>query len=405
MHVDRSRLTRRSLLKGAGALGLAHSLPPRALAAPADGSLKITKFVIHKAKVRADWRWLLFLEVHTDGGIVGLGAGPLPLRTTIVEEALRWIEKEMVGRDPAGPEEHWDRLYYRTARWRSGAVLMTALSAVDTALWDIEGKRLGVPVWRLLGGPLHRELRAYHSHWTFAMKRYEPDDFARRAEATVKKGWTAVKWSVIGDSARERTRHTVAALKAIRGAVGDSLDIGLEMSEKFTLRSALEFAHSVAPYKPMFIEEPIWREKSTVFGVLAERSPVPVATGEGHLSRMEFKPLLDVNGAAIIQPDVTHCGGITELRKIASLAETYDVEVAPHSSYGPIAHVASLHTMSVCRNFFIHEWEAEDDSLHQEVTNGTFPVINKNGLVPLPAGPGLGLDFDGAEMARRFPIA
>lgn len=400
------RLSRRSLLLAP--LALASIRSPRTLAAPRaepDGSLKITKFVIRKAQIRNDWRTLVFLEIHTDGGLVGLGEATLPLRPNIAESALRWLEKHLVGRDPAEPEAHWNRLYYDTARWRRGGALTTALSAVDIALWDIEGKRLGVPVWRLLGGRVKPHLRAYYSHWTYGLKGdYSAGAFARRAETTRKKGWTAVKWTAFGADPTEKTRNTVAGLKAVRDAVGDELDIGLEMAEGFTVRTALEFAEAVAPFKPMFIEEPIWREHWGAFERLAERSPVPIATGEGYLSRFEFKPVLDVNGVEIIQPDVVHCGGITELRKIANLAETYNVEIAPHSPYGPVGHVASMHAVAPCRNFFIHEWEGEDDALHKEFTNGTFPTINANGEVPLPEGPGLGIEVDSVELARRFPV-
>ena len=393
--------SRRSWLAAASGAVLAAAKPLRA---QQDGGVRVTHFVIHKAQVREPWRTLLFLEIHTNAGITGIGEGSLPLRLDLVEEALRWIEPLLVGRDPAGPEAHWNRLYYEAARWRRGDVLNTALSAVDIALWDLEGKRLGVPLWRLLGGPIRRRFRAYYSHWTATMEGYSPDDFARHAERTRAKGWTAVKWAVMGEDEREKTRHTVAALEAIRNAVGDELDVGLELVERFTVRSALAFAEEVAPYKPMFLEEPIWREKFAAHERLAARSPVPIATGEGLLSRLDFKPLLDANGAAIIQPDVVHCGGVTELIKIAQLAETYDVEVAPHSPYSPIGHVASLHAMSVCRNFFIHEWEAADDELHREITGGAFPTIDENGEVPLPEGPGLGISFDMADFARRFPV-
>ena len=406
MYADRAMLlTRRSLLLAPLALAPLRAQRDAASRAERDGSLKVTHFVIRHAQVRNDWRTLVLLEIHTDGGLVGLGEGTLPLRPKIAEEALRWLEPHLVGRDPAGPEEHWNRLYYETARWRRGGALTTALSAVDIALWDLEGKRLGVPVWRLLGGRLHSKMRAYYSHWNYGLRGdHSPDAFARRAEAARKKGWTAVKWAAIGADPAEKTHHTVSALKAIRDAVGMELDVGIEMAEWFTVRTAVEFAEAVAPYKPMFIEEPIWREHWGAFERLAERSPVPIATGEGYLNRSEFKPVLDLDGVEIVQPDVVHCGGITELKKIANFAEVYDVQIAPHSPYGPVGHVASMHGVAACRNFFIHEWEAEDDELHKEVTNGTFPTIDASGEVTLPDGPGLGIELDAEELSRRFPL-
>jgi len=152
------------------------------------------------------------------------------------------------------------------------------------------------------------------------------------------------------------------------------------------------------------MEEPLPRENPpSAFGELAAKSAVPVATGEGILSRYDFRPLLEAKGAAIIQPDVVKCGGITEIRKIADLAECYGVEVAPHMCYGPVAHVASLTAMSVCRNFLIHEWEGADDALFREVTNGTYPV-QKGGYLTLPDRPGLGIECDFAQLARRYPF-
>lgn len=395
------RTTRRTLLRGLPGVAALPSLAAPARAAAGDGKLKITKFVIHKARVR--WRGLLFLEIHTDGGLVGIGEGSLWKRVDAVEEDLRWMEPHMIGLDPAGAEDHWNRLYYGLTRWRRGPTFMTALSAVDIALHDLEAKRLGIPVWRLLGGPVHKQLRAYHSHWDVAVGAKTPEEFAERVVATRQKGWTALKFSIpANQNEEERCQQAVRKLAALRKAAGSDFDIGLELWESLTIRSALRFAEAVAPYRPMFIEEPIQRENPLAFAELAAKSPVPIATGEGMLSRFEFRPLLEAKGALIIQPDVLHCGGITELRKIANLAETFGVEMAPHQSCGPIGHMASMAAMSVCRNFFIHEWEAEDDTLFREVTNGMYPV-QKQGYVPLPQGPGLGIDVDFEQLKRRFP--
>lgn len=390
-------LSRRALL-------FAPALPlSRAVRAQPPGKVKITKFALYKSTLR--WRDLLFLEVHTDAGLVGLGEGTCHNRVDVVEAAIRWLEPYMVGQDPAGPEYHWNRNYYGLTRWRTGPMLMTALSAVDIALWDIEGKRLGVPVWRLLGGPVNPKMRVYYTHWTNEMKDRSLAGFAARAAETKTKGWTAVKWSVPRAASEiERIDQTVAQVEAVRKAAGRNFDICLELFESFTARSALRLARALAGYDVFFIEEPIQRENPAAFRELAAQSPIPVATGEGLLSRFEFKQLLDARGAAIIQPDVVKCGGITEMSKIANLAEAYGVEVAPHQCYGPIGHVASLHAMSVCRNLVIHEWEADDEPLYSELTAGKFPV-QQGGEVALPQGPGLGIDVDFKEFARRYPYA
>jgi galactonate dehydratase len=386
------RMTRRQLLA-------ATVLAAARLRAAAD--LKITRFATHKATVNG--RHVLMLSIHTDGGLTGIGEGSLPARVDIVEQAIRWLEPHLVGRSPAGVEEHWDRMYYGLSRWRDGSVLMTALSAVDIALWDLEGKALGVPVARLLGGPLKRDLRVYYSHWDTPVRPRTPAELARRAVETREKGWTAVKMIPQQDATEAGTiGKLVAELEAIRKAVGDSLDIGLELVERFSTRQAIELARAVAPYKPLFLEEATRRENPHAMRELSEKSPVALAGGEGLLDRQQFRVFLENRGAAIVQPDVIHCGGITEMKRIASLAEVYGAELAPHQWYGPVAHVASVHCASVCRNFLIHEWDGGADPVFQEITGGTMPV-QKGGSVRVPAGSGLGITFDPAEFARKYP--
>ena len=366
------------------------------------GKVKITRFDIHKVSVR--WRDLMFVEVHTDAGITGLGEATLESRTDIAESVLRWLEPEYVGHDPSGPEAHWDRVYYIATRWRSGPALMTGLSAIDIALWDIEAKRLGVPLYVLLGGPIQDNLRVYYTHWdaSLAGKR-DIGALTEWAARTRDQGWTAVKYTLPQASTElERMDQDVAELAALREVFGTQVDIALECAETFTVRSAIQFAAAIAPYHPLFLEEPTLRENPVGLGEVAARSPVPIATGEGLFNRFEFKQLLDQKGAAIIQPDVMHAGGVTELRKIANMAEAYGVEVAPHQCSGPIAHMASMATMSVCRNFLIHECEGADNDLFQEMSEGTYPP-QKDGHVRLPDAPGLGIKMNFAEFERKCP--
>jgi galactonate dehydratase len=367
------------------------------------GKVKITGFGIHKVSVR--WRDLLFVEVRTDAGITGLGEATLESRTDIAEAVLRWLEPEYVGLDPAGPEQHWNRVYYAATRWRNGPALMTGLSAIDQALWDLEAKRLGVPLHRLLGGPIQKDQRVYFTHWDASVPRdkRDPAALADLAAKTRAQGWTAVKYTLPqAPFELERMENDVAELAAIRKVFGTHADIALECAETFSVRSALQFAQAVAPYHPLFLEEPTWRENPAGLGEVAAKSPVPIATGEGLFSRYEFKQLLDAKGAAIIQPDVMHAGGITELRKIAAMAETYGVEIAPHQCSGPIAHMASLAAMSVCRNCLSHEWEGADDELFREMTEGSYPT-QKNGRVALPDAPGIGIHVNFEEFKRRHP--
>jgi galactonate dehydratase len=364
---------------------------------------RLTIRALRTRKYTIDRRDYLFLEIETDAGITGIGEGTISGRVEIVEQAIRWFAPYVTGKDAGGIEDHWNRAYYEFSRYRNGPVLMTALAAVDIALWDIAGKSLGVPVWRLAGAGEARPLRVYYSHWSQTLEPRTPDTLAKLAAETRAAGWTCVKWVLPkGGSESERLRRLAAEVEAVRRGGGPDLDIGLELWETFSARSALEFARAVAPFRPLFIEEPTWRELPQALGDLAAKSPVALAGGEGLVSRYEFKQLLDAKGAQILQPEVIHCGGITEIRKIAALAEPYGVEIAPHMYYGPVAHVASLHAMASVRGFLMQEWDAAMEPRFTTLTRGTFPAVDK-GHVTLSDRPGLGLDMHWDEWERAYP--
>ncbi len=333
-----------------GFIALAGQLAARGAAVP-----KIASFRTHKHTIGN--RDYLFLEIVTDAGLIGLGEGTLPYRVEIVEAAIQWLEPHLRGQPVSGIEDHWNRIYHQLSRWRDGSVLMTALAAVDMALWDLEGKRLQEPLWRLLGAAQPKRLRAYYSHWDHGLEARTEAGWAAWTAQSKAKGWNAVKWVVPRHSSeQQRIRETVADIAAVRKAGGPDFEIALEMFETFSVRSAIAFAEAVAPYRPWFIEEPVLRENPHTLGEVAARSPVPLAGGEGLLTRYDFKALLDAKGARILQPDVVHCGGITEMRKISALCELYGGEMAPHMWYGPVAHVASLQAMMPVRNFLAQEW-------------------------------------------------
>jgi galactonate dehydratase len=384
-------MLRRQLL---GVLSLTASLR-------AQSKIKITGIDTHLCRV--DGRENLFLEVRTDAGIIGLGEATLPAKVRVTEEAVKWLEPKLKGLDPAGVESHWNRMFYELNRWRDGSVLMTALSGIDMALWDIEGKRLGVPVWRLLGGNNDKPLRVYWSHWSAGLAQRTPQALADLAQRTVAEGWTAVKW-VIPRAATEqaRLRQVVDEITAIRKAVGNRLDICLEMYETYSMRSALDLARAVAPLGVMFLEEPVWRESNAALGQIAAHSPIPLAGGEGLLHRWQFRELLEARGAMIIQPDVVHCGGITEIRKIAALGEVYGVEIAPHMWYGPVGHIASVQSMAGVKSFLFNEWDGGNMRRFHDLTQGSLPLV-VDGHVTLPDAPGLGLRIDFADWKRRLP--
>lgn len=362
---------------------------------------KITR--IGSRKYTLSGRDFLFVEVETDAGLIGLGEGSLPGRVDIVEQAVKWLEPHLVGQDPGGIEDHWNRLYYQASRWRDGSVMNTALAAVDIALWDLEGQRLGVPVWRLLGAREARPLKVYYSHWSQDVNPRTPEALAALVDKTKSEGWTAVKWIAYrGGEETERRRRIVREVEAVRKAGGDDFGIALELAETFTPRTAIELARALEPYGLLFLEEPTWRESPQVLGEVASATRIPIATGEGLVSRYEFRTLLEAKGARIVQPDVIHCGGITEMRRIAMLADVYGAEVAPHMWYGPVAHAASLHAMTPCRNFWMQEWDAVHDGIFAGLVEGVYPIQRK-GVIAAPAGPGLGIRMNWAAWEKRFP--
>ncbi len=382
------RLTRRGLF---AALAARAALP----------KLSIRKLTTRKYTITN--RDYLFLEIETDGGVTGIGEGSMSGRVDIVEQAIQWFTPYLSGKDPGGIDDHWNRAYYQFSRYRDGTVLMTALAAVDLALWDIEGKRLGLPVWRLTGAGEARPMRCYYSHWSHGLEPRTPERLADLAARTKAEGWTCVKWVLPkGGSEAERLIRLTREVEAVRKGGGPELEIGLEMWETFSKRSAIEFAKAVAPYRPLFIEEPTWRETPEALGEIAQHSPVPLAGGEGLTSRYDFRRLLDCRGAQIIQPDVIHCGGITEIRRIAHMSEVYGAEISPHMYYGPVAHVASLHAMASVRNFLMQEWDTGMEARFAEVCRGTFPRVVR-GHVTLSDRPGLGIEVDWTEMDRRYP--
>lgn len=342
--------------------------------------------------VWVDWcNWLL-VRVRTDDGMVGWGEGSLHGDVKAVEVAVHSYAEHLVGHDPAGPERHWHRLN-NMWRWRGGCVMQTALSALDIALWDLEGKRLGVPVHRLLGGAHRDRVRAYASHWLAGVE--TPEQAAEGAREAVRRGFTAFKWVPVtyeklraGESAA--IRRAGLLMKAAREAVGDDVDIMVECSEFLSPRTIEMLDDALAPYRPFWFEEPIPYENPKAMAMVQARIKTPIATGERLLSRAEFRELLESGGARVIQPDIMHCGGFTEMRRIAALADLYNVTVAPHDPGGPICVAASLHAAAAMPNFLILEQMEPQRPARDRAS--TVPLVIDKGDFIVPQTPGLGVE-------------
>jgi galactonate dehydratase len=350
--------------------------------------LKITKL----ETMHVSPRWL-FLKMHTDEGIVGYGEPIVEGRALTVETAVRELERYLVGEDPLKIEHHWQAMY-RGAFYRGGPVLTSAISGVEQAMWDILGKSLGVPVHQLLGGACREKIRMY-AH----VGGRTPDECAENALAMVEQGFNALK-TVPFDAVRTVDTKAVVEkaaekVKAIREAVGDGVDIGIDCHGRLSPAMAVRMARALEPYYPMFLEEPCLPENVDTMATVARSTSIPIATGERLFTKWGFREVLEKQAASILQPDPSHAGGIMECKKIAAMAETYYASVAPHCPLGPIALAACLQLDACTPNFLIQE----------QVTLGEGylmrPFELKDGYIGIPRGPGLGIELDDESVEKK----
>jgi galactonate dehydratase len=352
--------------------------------------MKVTGVTTFKYWV--DWCNWLFVRIDTDEGLCGWGEGSLHGALESVEAAIREFTPHLVGHDPAGPERHWQRLY-NAWRWRGGAVFQTALAALDIALWDLEGKRLGVPVARLLGGAQRTALKAYASHWLQGAD--TPDKAHAGAKEAVRRGFGGFKcrpFSYEGLRANEAAemRKAASLIEAARDGAGPDVEIFIECSEFLSPRSAVLLDRALAPFRPAWFEEPIPFENGKAMAQLQRDIATPIATGERLLSRFEYRELLENAGCRIVQPDLMHAGGFTEVRKIAALADTYYVPVAPHNPGAMICTAAAMHLAAAVPNFYVLEQMEPQRAVRDRAS--TVPIRFENGAFLLPEGPGLGVE-------------
>jgi len=354
--------------------------------------MKITKIETYKYWIK--WCNWLFVKVSTDEGVYGWGEGSLHGAIESVETAIHELGAVLIGKDPSGPERHWQAMYHAW-RWRGGPTLYTAMAALDIALWDIEGKRLGVPVYRLLGGPFRMQLRGYASHWLSGIT--TPEEAYEGAREATRRGFTAFKWgpfnpTKLRENEAKALTDAAALMAAAREGAGAETEIFVECGERLSPRTAILAARAFLPYRPGWFEEPIPFENARAMIRLQQEMPVPIATGERLLSRWEYRELLEGGGCKIAQPDLMHAAGITEVRKIASLADTYYIPIAPHNPGGPICTLAAMHLVAAIPNFLILEQMEEERELRDALC--TVPVVFENGHFALPTGPGLGTDLN-----------
>ena len=346
-----------------------------------------------------DWNWT-FVRLETDSGIQGIGEGSLQYKDAALQAELGEFGRWLVGQDPFQIEHIWSSLHRRVT-WTGGPVTMSAISAVDLALHDIKAKALGIPVYELLGGMVRDRVRLYANAWFQGA--VTPKEYAERARAVVDQGYTALKFYPFAGAqvaTPARIDRGIALVRAVREAVGPAVEIAIDVRANLNMRSAIRAAKKLEPFDIAWIEEPVLFDNVESLVELARAVPVPVATGEQLYGRWEFRPLLERNAVRIIQPDICHAGGISELKKIAAAAETYYVTVAPHNSNGPISTVASLHLDASIPNCLMQEVFLSFLPLYNEVL--TNPMVIEDGYARLPAGPGWGTDID-EDVVRAHP--
>lgn len=339
-------------------------------------------------------RWL-FVRIETDDGIVGWGEGSLEGNSGIVRTAIEQFAEYLLGRDASTIEDHWQVLT-KGGFYRGGAVLSSAVAGIDQALWDIAGKALGVPVHRLLGGAVRQRIRAYG--WVGGD---EPNEVRDHIAAQIDVGLTAVKMNASGRMSRSGSSRelddVVQRVAAAREVLGHDRDVAVDFHGRFTLANSRRIAPLLEQFHPFFLEEPVVPENSHLIGEFARSTTIPVATGERLYNRQEFLPVLQ-SGIAIAQPDLAHAGGISEVRRIAALADVFDVQLAPHCPLGPLALAACLQVGFATSNYLIQEQsigihynkgaEVLDYVLDSE------PLRFVDGHFELLTAPGLGIAID-----------
>lgn len=366
--------------------------------------MKITDVKIYM--VPAVWKDWVFVKTETDEGVHGIGEATIEKKARTVVTAIEQLREYLVGKDPRKIEAHWQSMY-SGAFWRGGPILNSAISGVEQSLWDILGKSVGLPVHALLGGACRDRIRVYANQWSREAK--APAEYAEKAVATVEKGYTALKWDPFdmvsfgaggASLSRQDERRVVAEVRAVREAVGEDVDLCIEVHGKLNTMTAIRMARLLEEFVPFFYEEPVPPENVDAMAKVAAAVDVPIATGERLFTKWGYRDLLEKQAADIIQPDLCHDGGILETKKIAAMAETYYIQVAPHNPNGPVSTAACIQLGACIPNLIIQEIYPNDTPpVRQEiVSDGIW--VESDGQITVPEKPGLGVELDESALKR-----
>jgi galactonate dehydratase len=364
-------------------------------------NLKVTDlktFIVNRGGTNAPN--YVYVKIYTNQGLTGLGEGSVTSKELTVAAAIEEHKRYLVGLDPCDIEMHWQAMF-RWPRWRGGPILNSAISAVEIALWDILGQAVGQPVWRLLGGKARERCQMYvHAGGN------SPQQYAENWLKAKQEGWTAAKGAFIttdGDviDPVKSVREGIANLKAVREAVGPDFRICIDVHGKCTPTMAVDFCERAAEYRPYFVEEATQLEDVEELASLRRSTRVPLATGERLFTKYEFAPLCERRLVDYVQPDVVHCGGISEMKKIAVLAETHRIDFAPHNPQSEVSTLASLHVDFTAPNFAIQEiTHRGNEQYWKDLFLGGGVTYEKGFALPLERV-GLGVDLDEKVAAQR----
>lgn len=340
-------------------------------------------------------RWV-FLKIHTDEGLIGLGEPTLENRAYTIVTAISEIEPYLIGKDPTHVMHHWHAIY-KHAFYRGGPLLTSALSGVEHALWDLAGKAAGVPVYQLLGGRVRDRIKVY-AH----VRGETPEELAAHGRELVAQGFIALKTGIRGGRPARIietpgfVERVEARLDALRSAVGNEVDIGIDFHGAISPQTAGILIKALECYSPIFYEEIVQCQNVEVMADLARKTHIPIAAGERLYTKWDFRKLLEAGAASIVQPDLSHAGGIFEGRLIAGMAESYYGAIAPHCPLGPISLAACLQLDAATPNFLAQEQINLGEGYLRN------PFVVEDGYLPLPTAPGLGIEIDDEAVAAQI---
>lgn len=359
------------------------------------------------------YNWTL-IRIYTDTGVTGVGEATNWPGSPLIEAACLHVAERIIGEDPTRIDYLWTKLY-KDMNWLGQAgPLMSAISAVDIALWDIAGKRAGMPVYELLGGAYRKQIQLYANYW-FIRGDGSPESYRTQARDMAAQGFTACKFDPFAHTSyrygddlssnlsltEQQKQLALDRLRTVSESLGPGFPIAIETHAMMNGPVAVEMAHRIAGLgiNCMWYEEPAGPEFPAAIADIRSRIPLPVCVGERLHSRFMCRPILDLRAADVLMPDITRCGGVSEMRKIATLAECYNIPIAPHNPNGPISTIASAHVMASIPNFFRQEIMVQDVAWRDAVLDRPLPV--RDGYFHLDDRPGLGFDLIDEELDRH----